>query len=333
MSSVLSCYFPTTVVMVDDSKIFLDGLESCLNVKDPIFKKFTNPELALDFINNNEVKSFEFEDLITEGEESSSDWRSLLINVYGIHNEIYNKDRFKKISTVTVDYAMPTMNGVEFCRRIKDKNIQKILLTGIADEAVAIEAFNTGAINRYIKKGDPKFADELEILIEKSRYMHFMRDSNFLAQTLCAYGKTHLKDPIFANFFHKIWSSKNFSEYYMLDHFGSYIFLNKKGSATCLFVLTESELNKLVEAAVESGDASEHVLQALQSREFMLVHYSNNGTTPPVSEWGNYLYPAKKLDGYQTYYCTFNEISNVDIDHNKVRSFEEYINNFDGMHS
>jgi 1,4-dihydroxy-2-naphthoyl-CoA synthase len=63
---------------------------------------------------------------------------------------------------------IPGMDGFRFCFARKDKNIQKILLTGAADEEIAIDAFNTGCINRFLRKRSCYMEDDTSDNISRS---------------------------------------------------------------------------------------------------------------------------------------------------------------------
>lgn len=325
MSNVLSCFFPTTVVLIDDSKSFLDTLVETFCFNNTIFKKFSNPIDAIEFINSTaNTNKLDVSDIISIGEESTSDWQSLMVSVNRLHREIYNPERFSRISTVIADYAMPAMNGVDLCSHIKDKSIQKILLTGVADERIAINAFNEGCINQFIKKGANNFEDDVQACINRCVCQYFNLYTEDLSKHLSANDRAHLKDPIFANFFFNTCLNKTFVEYYMLDNFGSYMFLNQKGQASLLSVLTEYEIQRIIDVGVESGEISQDVEEGLKSREYMLVYHNRAGILPPINKWGNYLKPARRLEGYQTYYFAFADSSVLDIDIDKIYSFERF---------
>lgn len=326
MTNVLSCFFPTTIVLVDDSASFLQTLAETIDAGNLTLKKFTSPTDAIKFINETtEANRLDFSDITTSGDESTSDWQSIMVNINRLHREIYNPERFSRISTIIVDFAMPGMSGVELCSRIKDKSIQKILLTGVADERVAIDAFNNGYINRFIKKGNHNFEEDLQDGIGKSVQQYFNTYTEDLSKHLSANDKTHLKDPIFANFFYNTCLNKTFVEYYMLDNFGSYLFMNAQGQPSMLSVLTEYEMERILTTGRDSGEMTKDVEEGLQSREYMLVCHNRNGALPPVSDWGNYLKPARRLEGYQTYYFAFADAQALDIDMDKIYSFEKFL--------
>lgn len=322
MDNILGCFFPSTVVAVDDSHGFLSSLEDIVTSRNLLFKGFDNAAAALAFINeNSKINSLSLSDLTMLGEETASDWKPILLNINKLHSEIYNRDRFSKISTILVDYAMPGLDGVEFCSKIRSSNIQKVLLTGVADEKIAIEAFNNGYINRFIKKGSPNLMETIVDDINKSIYQYFSIYTSDLIKYLPEREKTHLKDPIFASFFFNTCLNKSYIEYYMLDTFGSYLFLTQDGRASFLSVMPESEMSRIIEVGVDSGEISDETLTGLQSREYMLVSHDRSGLLPPISEWGKYLRPARKLEGYQTYYFSFADGSALDVDFDRIESF------------
>ncbi|GHT96802.1 hypothetical protein FACS1894122_15420 [Alphaproteobacteria bacterium] len=325
MIDVLSCFFPTTVVFVDDNALFLDSLKDCIDIKGITFESFTNPSEVIDYIN--EVSSgnrLDYSDLIRDGEDSMSDWKSILLNINCLHREIYNPYRFSRISVVVADYLMPGTNGTELFAKLHDKNIQRILLTGVADEKVAVDAFNDGKINRFVKKGTIDFEQEVKYGITKSIYQYFRVHTNNVIKHLSMAGKNHLEDPIFADFFFSKCFLNGMIEYYMLDTFGSYLLMDEHGKISALNVLTENEMCRLIEIGIESEEISSDVLNKLQSRKYMLVSHERTGLLPPVSKWAAYLREANCLDGYQTYYFTLSDGSVLDVDFKDIETFSSF---------
>lgn len=324
MNNVLSCFFPTTVVLVDDDVSFLTCLSDALSGVDITCKTFSDPEKALDFINDvSSTNRLDYSDLIRDGEESTSDWKSILLNISGMHREIYSSDRFMKISVLVSDYSLPRMNGAELCSRVSDKNIQRVLLTGVVDDRKAIEAFNNGYITRFIKKDSDNFTAMFADTVKRSIYQYFKPYTNYISKHISTIEATHLMDPIFADFFFKLYRQNDYIEDYMLDECGSYLFLDEDGNASMLSVVTENEICRLIEIGIQSEDIETDVLNKLQSRKYMLVSHNRMGTLPPISEWSRYLCPAEKLDGYQTYYYAISA-AKPDLDYNKIVSFKAF---------
>jgi DNA-binding NarL/FixJ family response regulator len=69
--------------------------------------------------------------------------------------------RHDVIAVLIADFSMPKENGVNLCRRFRMPGMQRLLLTGMADQAMAISAFNIGAIEQYVPKQAPHLLDEL----------------------------------------------------------------------------------------------------------------------------------------------------------------------------
>lgn len=80
-----------------------------------------------------------------------------------------NPSRYQLIKTCVIDYAMPGINGLQVLNTLLDWPGSRVLLTGQADEQVAIDAFNRGLIDQYI----PKHADDISTqLISKLHTLH-----------------------------------------------------------------------------------------------------------------------------------------------------------------
>ena len=134
----------------------------------------------------------------------------------------------------------------------------------------------------------------------------------------------HLKDPVFSEFFSKLYKQGDFVEYYMLDSFGSYLMMKADGQRKMLSVLTEIEVTRLLDVAVESGEIDGDTLEKMQSRKYMLVYHNRNGSLPPVAEWGKFLRPAGVIEGSQTYYYSMSDNDKADLDEDEIISFDSF---------
>lgn len=324
MNSLLSCFFPTTVVLVDDSSMFLSGMLELLSKNKMSIEAFSTPQEALDYINGVAGDSrFNFENFTQlQPKRNEFGLRADSIDIRNLHKAVYTYNRFRHISTVVADYSMPGMNGIELCSKIQDKNIQKVLLTGVADEKIAVDAFNEGYINRFIKKGTEGFEMDVMSGIEKSIYRHFKIYTDDITRRFLFDTQVYLQDPVFANFFHNICFNQKYVEYYMLDYSGSYLFLEESGRASMLSVATEREIDSIIEIGLKMVGIASDVLDGLQSHDYMLV--TQNGKIPPAIEWGRYLAPVRRLKGYQTYYFAMLDDSFIDIDVHSIRSFQAF---------
>lgn len=325
MANLLSCYFPTTVVIVDDDEKFIEVVKDLIRSEKITMKIFTDPAEALEYINHEtSVNRWDYSKLMRDGEDDTADWHTIMLNINELHNEIYSFDRFRHISTVIADYSMPGMNGVQFCSKIVDPSIQKILLTGVGDGKIAIDAFNNGYINQFVKKDYTDFSAETKECLKKSLYRYFKKYTDHVSHYLTIHGNNFLKDPAFINFFNSRCLETDYVEYYMLDCFGSYLLLSETGRAILLSVLPEDEVQKIIEIGIDSGEIDDTVLENLKSGGYMLVHHNKEGQLPPVKDWGKYLQPARKLTGYHTYYFSVANSDSLDINLNNIKSYADF---------
>ncbi len=72
-----------------------------------------------------------------------------------------NPARYQLAQTCVVDYAMPGTDGLKVLNTLLDWPGSRILLTGQADEQIAIQAFNGGLIDQFIPKQAPDMAGRL----------------------------------------------------------------------------------------------------------------------------------------------------------------------------
>ena len=163
-------YHPTTTAIIDDSPDFLSNLS--LNLDPSLaFRVFESPLLALDALNSvhaNAPGPERFFSIYQHREEHSFDHHVIDLNLARIYREVFNEKRFQRFSVMVVDYDMPEMDGLELCRRLSHSPVRKVLLTGRADDKLAIKAFNEGIIDRFIPKQDP---DATKLLQDTIREM------------------------------------------------------------------------------------------------------------------------------------------------------------------
>jgi CheY-like chemotaxis protein len=162
-------FYPTQIVLIDDDLEFLSNMSLQLDA-DLAYLLFDSTQKALEYINNhrsnrpNESGVFGSTPLETNANGAPEIDPALILQ------KMYSPNRFSKISTVVVDYDMPGMDGLEFCRHIKEPAITKILLTGVATESLAVGAFNDGIIDHYIRKHEYAVYDRLNHALRKAQY-------------------------------------------------------------------------------------------------------------------------------------------------------------------
>lgn len=147
---------PKRVVYVDDDGRMLDILRMTMP---KVSREFIgSPEAALQTISQEAQYWRAIEVLLGKARERSPEPGAahLLANEY-----FTDWRRFHLTGVLIVDYSMPGMNGVELVRRLEAFPARRILLTGEADAEVAVQAFNSGLIQRFIPKSTPNLHKEI----------------------------------------------------------------------------------------------------------------------------------------------------------------------------
>jgi CheY-like chemotaxis protein len=81
--------------------------------------------------------------------------------------------RYQLVQTCVVDFEMPGIDGLKVLQTLLDWPGSRILLTGQADEQIAIKAFNNGLIDQFIPKQTADIAGRLmTTLIKLARTAH-----------------------------------------------------------------------------------------------------------------------------------------------------------------
>lgn len=305
IKTIPPCFFPTTVVFLDDQKEFLNNIQMKIDFSKGNFLFFDDVPKTLTYINS--VKETPYINrCIRKKDADEFDHRLLDISFPAIHHEIYNAQRFEQISTLVVDYDMPTMTGLEVCRHLQSTTIKKILLTGMVGERMVIDAFNEGIIDGYIKKQDLGIYEKINKAVIQSQWDFFVKLSRPIIHALEVNNNqlNILQDRNFIQYFENFLSTYNIKEFYLLDDQGSFLGVSPQGLMN-LFVATEEKIEGVYQLSRQE-DVSLEVSKALKKREQMVFSpYPEEQYYPEESEWSNYLYPVEKIKGTQgqIYYC------------------------------
>ncbi len=320
------CYFPTKVVIVDDNIDFINSISSGLTdlIKT---ENFDDPKKALNYLSNDYKGTTYLERCIQADEDAHVDHMVIDLNVRSIHKEIYNPQRFAEISVLVVDYAMPGMDGLELCEKINNKNLKIIMLTGEADYELAVTAFNEGIIHKFIKKSTPKLTQQLSKEIAMLQKEYFVDLTNQMLSQITKKNSAILKcltDPKFVSFFESLCGDKKICEYYLMDNYGSFLLIDRKGKQSCLAVKDETEMEECYRF-VDFEKAPDGVVRALKNRQKIPYFHTEKDLQTPPAAWADYMHPATKLSGDQIYYYAYLTEKDIDLSHDKVHTYSQRI--------
>jgi CheY-like chemotaxis protein len=146
------------VIYVDDDGKMLDALRMTMHPE--AAREFINsPEAALQSISQEMLYWNSIETLLATVQERRLDGFAEARQ----YVESYFRDwrRFHLTGVLIVDYNMPGMNGLDLLKRVSACPARRVLLTGVADAEIAVHAFNSGLIQKFIPKNTPNLYGEI----------------------------------------------------------------------------------------------------------------------------------------------------------------------------
>ncbi|MCX7123619.1 MAG: response regulator [Gammaproteobacteria bacterium] len=287
----LGFYFPTQVLCVDDELGFLDSLERNLGAKFRIVTE-QNPLAALQKLNaKNPCSDAGLVERISEEDLDQDFDCPINVQLSKIIDKAFMPARHEEISVVVVDYSMPKMTGLALCAELHDCRIKKIMLTGEKDQSLAIEAFNKGVIDYFIRKDDPDLERHLGAVIRLLQQKYFQERTAFIVTAARASAHSFFSSPDFLKEFNRFLHHHQIVEFYLLDVTGSFLGLNAAGEPYWFFVKTEAQMMDLVDIA-QSGEPSFEVVRALEERSAMVYFLSEEERNLDLEEWPSLAHPV-----------------------------------------
>lgn len=302
----LTPYFhPTTACFIDDNESFMAGLALVLP-EHMSSVAFFDPVAALDYVNSpHEMPTLSDRCFSTQNFGQNSGQKTaqktgqpqlFRLDTNLIEQEINIVRRFNRLSVVIVDYSMPTLNGLEFCQQVRDPHVGKVLLTGVADEKMAVEAFNAGIIDRFIFKSHPLASDHISDYTRDLQQAYFRAQTEQMRKTLALAGPMFLDDRTVTDWVRRLLRRKNFCEYYMVSDPPGLLLVTPAGVLQQLIVLSAAQCDAQADYAHLHG-APESVIDRLRKRThvgFFLedpATYEGGDTYP----WNDLLHRATRL--------------------------------------
>ena len=293
-------------------------------------ERFALPSAALNYLKNNgELAKTLLSKYISVSEHYIPSAVTVDVNVASLYEELYNQHiRFDRPVVLVVDYAMPEMNGLQFCEALADLPYKKIMLTGEADYDFAVEAFNLGKIDRFVKKTEKNYLAKIQDYIQELNIAYFNQLSQGMFDFLGKNGRDVLHSSAFIQKFNELIVELKIVEFYLADDTGSYIFLDQKGRVGELILRTEDDMHFFAELAENDGIQS--MANAIAARKQMprrLMPSLLNGSDEVIlfaQDWT--LCDANALpDGNKKYYYSVIEDAGFEGHKETPLSYQQYL--------
>ena len=233
---ILSPYFhPTTVVLVDDNESFLRSLTLDMPAS-LACHGFTHPEDALEFLNA-PIDLPPLVDRCFSLARNDDSQAVIHLDLSLIEQEINHLQRFRRVSVVLIDYAMPYVDGLQLCARMNDPYARRAMLTGVADEKQAVEAFNAGLIHRFIPKHRATAVETLVAFVAELEREYFHQYLERLRTALAIDPPGFLIDPSVAIQMRRLMQEERIAEYYLVNDPPGFLMLRANGTVLRLVLL------------------------------------------------------------------------------------------------
>lgn len=291
-------YFKSKVILVDDNKSFLDGLSFKLSENHSV-DIYCNPFNAIDEIISNYNNSIlnKATNFLVELEQEENDENYYAVDYSKITGlaEVSNKNQI--ISVVIVDYSMPLINGIEFCKKIAHIPVLKIMLTGHADFTFAVDAFNKGIIDRFLVKDTPLMIDEIKHGISLMQKRFFEKYSFPLLNCFSINKQALVTSTEYMTHLQEVMNQFNPIEFYILDVLGSYLIVAEDGTRYYFAVMLDYQLNEYIEIAKDLN-ADSDLINKMIKKTHAPVFIDEMDYKLPVSKWNLLLQPIQQKVGY-----------------------------------
>lgn len=236
---------------------------------------------------------------------------SATVDVEGIFRISSQPGRFAVPSVVVVDFFMPHMNGLDFCRALQYLPCKKILLAGPAEERLAMEAMNDGLIDRYVRKQDAGAQHELERQIAQMQQAWFLDQERVAHDLLSMHEYSFLQCRRVADVVRQLYQRHGFVEHYVFSQPNGILLIDRAGVAQLMVVETEAGMQAQYEIARDSG-APRTLLQALEQRQVLpfFDHTGGDGMYDKAvgGSWQRYCREPQVCHGDETYYWALFEL-------------------------
>ncbi len=320
-------YHPTTALFLDDNINFLNSIPFAIDDDLPYITESDPCKALLTIESYGSHVPFHITDMekYDEGYDATQNSNSIHINIQNLYEKIYNPKRFDQISVVVVDYSMPKMNAIDFCRKISDPYIKKIMLTGAADSEIAVQAFNEGIIDKFFVKGKDDISN-INLIIRDLQKKNFL-DRSLVIQDLFLDNSTSiLKESDFIHVMESLMEQYDIIEFYLVESSGSYLFLDRDGAVKWFFVRSQEEMKMFCELAISVGLTYDTVKEIEQGRKMPCFPQHIPFYSADSEQWESCLYETTPYSSsYGTFYYAFIEDQFLELQSDNIIAFNDYM--------
>ncbi|HVZ42307.1 MAG TPA: response regulator [Ramlibacter sp.] len=240
---------PGTIVFLDDDPDYLEMLALVLPRHWHV-KLFLRPAECIHYLQQEppfwEADAWNQQQIVEQ-------WRSgkpLIPQVLAYWSKY--TERFALTRVCVVDFSMPGMDGLQVLAELGDWPGSRVLLTGQADEQVAVRAFNRGLIDQFIPKQTPDISKRLVESVEHLLATPHSRHAQTWRATLTPDQGALLRQPSVARDL-AAFAAKRWTEHVLIGEPFGVLGMDAAGQVSWLQLETPAGLGALAEVADVEG--------------------------------------------------------------------------------
>ena len=157
--------------------------------------------------------------------------------------------RFAFTQVCVVDYSMPAMSGLRVLGELADWSGSRVLLTGRADEQLAVSAFNAGLIEQFVAKQSPDIRLRLTSAIQTLIRQPATRHQEIWRATLTREQHALLGQPPVSDWLENQALKQGWVEHVVIGAPFGVLALDRKGEVLWLQLEPSASLQELAEMA------------------------------------------------------------------------------------
>lgn len=242
---------PGGVFFLDDDRDYVEMLGEVMP-PDWYVRLFLRPVACIDLLQEEiprrEADAWAQQEIVNRGREGGSLIPEIL--------QYWRADgtaRFALTQVCVVDYAMPAMSGLQVLGELTHWPGSRILLTGRADEQLAVSAFNRGLINQFIPKQSRDIRQRLTEAILSLRHHPDEPLQSIWRSTLSHEQHALLCDTLIARELETLMHRQGWIEHFVIGAPFGVVAMDSQGSVSWLQLEPAENLQELAEMASSQG--------------------------------------------------------------------------------
>jgi CheY-like chemotaxis protein len=242
---------PRGVVFLDDDRDYIEMLGEVMP-SDWFVRLFLRPIACIDLLKHEiasrEADAWTQQDIVNRWRDGTALIPQIL--------QYWREDsvaRFALTKVCVVDYAMPAMSGLQVLGELTRWPGSRILLTGRADEQLAVSAFNRSLINQFIPKQSPDIRLRLTEAVRSLQDQPDERHQQIWRATLSHKQNELLCDPLISAELENLTCRQGWVEHVVIGAPFGVLALNARGDVSWLQLEPAENLQELAEMALSQG--------------------------------------------------------------------------------